>query len=337
MVKLFLGRFVLIMRGIGFPVILCRGNYYYKGMSAFNRFKEQVLKAYWEKHSNNELHDRLANPTSANLRDYALFLLGSGLNPDDKKTLRDFFILKDEHGDLEKSIAGIDIDKLKPVRYFIDKKTNNPDETIVKLLAVLIDFQPRPFRIDDWTENPTIPFTSISKPTVLENDRSGKSQDLEPQAEPESIESPKPVDYKRKGSKLNKKAVLLVSSGGIIAASLGYIGFKEKKECMCWFKDQYIVVDCINNNLRNKNVIALDQDKLDNFKKITRYDTLGIKDVNKIWYSKVNNEVEFFTEAGKHPEHAERGLKLATEYIIRKYAMGENTESTEKTGINNSE
>ena len=69
-------------------------------------------------------------------------------------------------------------------------------------------------------------------------------------------------------------------------------------------------------------VIPLDRDRLENFQKIQRLDTLNLEDVNKVWYSKVNNEVEFFTAPGLHPEHQERGLKLATKYIIEKYAMG---------------
>lgn len=296
-------------------------------MSAFNKFKERVLASYWEKHKNNELHDRLANPTSANLRDYALFLLNEGMNPDDRKTLRDFFILKDELGDLEKSIAGIDIDKLKPVRYFIDGKTSNPDETIVKLLAVLIDFQPRPFRIDDWIAeiNPKLNDSSILPLNQSVENEVPKFPDSGRQS---SVIGSSSAKSGTNNSKFNKKAIMWVGSAGLIAASLGYMTFKDKKECMVWFKDRYIVVDCLDNNMWNQKVIALDEDRLKNFRKITRYDTLGLKDVNRIWYSKVNNEIEFFTTAGLHPEHSERGLKLASEYIIRKYAMGEEPDSS---------
>ncbi len=295
-------------------------------MSAFNKFKERVLASYWEKHKNNELHARLANPTSANLRDYALFLVNTGMNPDDKKTFRDFFILNDDLGDLERAIAGIDIDKLKPIRYFIDRKTSKPDETIVKLLAVLIDFQPRPFKIDDWMDQDKNLQSEVTKaPLYRPSQIDGQKVPVPVKKTPEDEASTSNVKFIP--SKFSKKALLWVSSGGLIAASLGYITLKDRKECMCWFKDRYIVVDCQDNNMWKQQVIALDEDKLKNFRKITRYDTLGLKDVNRIWYSKVNNEVEFFTDAGLHPEHSERGLKLASEHIIRKYAMGEDPEA----------
>lgn len=30
-------------------------------------------------------------------------------------------------------------------------------------------------------------------------------------------------------------------------------------------------------------------------------DTLSMEDIGKIWYSKIGNEVEFFTSSGNHP------------------------------------
>ncbi|MFD1166293.1 hypothetical protein ACFQ2C_11815 [Sphingobacterium daejeonense] len=101
-------------------------------MSAFNKFKEEVLATYWGKHQENKLHGKLANPTPANLRDYALYLIMDDMDAEDKKSLRDFFGSKEDFSDLERAISGFDIDKLKPVQYFINKKTSQPDESIVK-------------------------------------------------------------------------------------------------------------------------------------------------------------------------------------------------------------
>lgn len=280
----------------------------FTGMSAFNKFKEEVLATYWGKHQENKLHGKLANPTPANLRDYALYLINDDMDAEDKKSLRDFFGSKEDFSDLERAISGFDIDKLKPVQYFINKKTSQPDESIVKLLAVFIDFQPRPFRLSDWSENNNDSQVTTQKQSVQ------TLEDSTPVIDPKT-----PVSKK---IKFNKSAALTLGSGAILVAALGFFNLKEKKECMVWFKDRYIVVNCMDNSLRNKQIIPLDQEKLENFRKIQRLDTLDLDDVNKIWYSKVNNEVEFFTGPGLHPEHYERGLKLATKYIIEKYAMG---------------
>src|SRR5690606_39627916 len=72
------------------------------------------------------------------------------------------------------------------------------------------------------------------------------------------------------------------------------------EECMCWNGEKYIPVDC-QDKTQPYQVIGLDQDKLEHFRKITKPDTLGIKDIGNIWYSKMDNEVEFFTVQGDHP------------------------------------
>ena len=61
-------------------------------MSAFNKFKEEVLNSYRKKLSNNELHDKLANPTPANIRDYSLFLIKGELSADEKKKQSGIFM-----------------------------------------------------------------------------------------------------------------------------------------------------------------------------------------------------------------------------------------------------
>jgi len=43
-------------------------------------------------------------------------------------------------------------------------------------------------------------------------------------------------------------------------------------------------------------------------------------DKNKVWYSKIDSEVEFFTKPGFHPLHKDKPLKPATSYIIEKYS-----------------
>ena len=93
------------------------------------------------------------------------------------------------------------------------------------------------------------------------------------------------------------------------------------KECMCWNGIKYIKVDCRDNTQPNQ-IIGLNEDKLNNFEKIMKPDTLTKADVGKVWYSKINNEVEFFTHSGHHPIQNRRSLKAATEHIINTWAGG---------------
>lgn len=85
------------------------------------------------------------------------------------------------------------------------------------------------------------------------------------------------------------------------------------KQCMYWDGKEYIPKDC--NSHENK-LIAIDMKMVENFKKITRPDT--IKKITNIWYSKHQNVVEFFTADGVNPENG-RELKPVSNHIFEKY------------------
>lgn len=92
----------------------------------------------------------------------------------------------------------------------------------------------------------------------------------------------------------------------------------RKKECMYWNGEFYEEVFC-DELIVGKEVIALSKEK-ELLKKITRPDTLTVENaLGKVWYDKSNNEVEFFTHHGIHPENG-KTLREATAYMIEKYA-----------------
>jgi len=47
----------------------------------------------------------------------------------------------------------------------------------------------------------------------------------------------------------------------------------------------------------------LDSKKLVHFKKITRKNTITLRSIGKVWYSKIKNKVELFTDTGYNPVH----------------------------------
>lgn len=92
-----------------------------------------------------------------------------------------------------------------------------------------------------------------------------------------------------------------------------------EKNCMYWDQNEYKLTDCNEENFV-LNVIPKDNIQIKYFKRITRKDTLTVENaLGKIWYSKGNGKVEFFTMDGVDPEN-KKELKPATEYIIRKYS-----------------
>ncbi|UQB70304.1 hypothetical protein [Epilithonimonas zeae] len=89
------------------------------------------------------------------------------------------------------------------------------------------------------------------------------------------------------------------------------------KQCMYWNGKEYVPEDC---NQTKNNLIAIDPKKVANFKKITQPDT--ISSIKNIWYSKYQNEVEFFTDNGINPENGS-DLRPLTYYILEKYTVRE--------------
>lgn len=93
----------------------------------------------------------------------------------------------------------------------------------------------------------------------------------------------------------------------------------KKKECMYWGGEEYKLAYCDDKNPQH-NVIPLDTIQLKYLKRIERKDTLTVENgFGKVWYSKYNGGVEFFTNDGVDPNNG-RELRKATEYIIDKYA-----------------
>ncbi len=118
----------------------------------FELFKEAVRSAYLTKKNNRTLpYDELEKPSPGDLRNLFLLLIARGLSQDDQETLVRFFKYNGDYVELETHIRRYDLDKFRPLRNYILGNTSNPSEDIVKILAILIDFQPRPYR--KWRED----------------------------------------------------------------------------------------------------------------------------------------------------------------------------------------
>jgi len=90
----------------------------------------------------------------------------------------------------------------------------------------------------------------------------------------------------------------------------------ETKQCMYWNGEQYIPENCDAKSIHT--LFAIDLLKVNHFKKITRPDTLTAHSLDKIWYSKQNNTIDFFTMDGTNPDNGKE-LKKITKYMFEKY------------------
>ncbi|MCT1525508.1 hypothetical protein [Sphingobacterium hotanense] len=280
-------------------------------MFEFDIFREEVLTDYTKKRNEGTLPTSLENPSPANLRNYASNKYRQGLSKEDRTVFEEYFNSNAKVDDLEKAIRTTDLGRLKSVQNFLNGTTKIPDEIIVKLVAVLIDFSPRPFV--EWRNS----FQH------LQHGESKASNDSENSQMHNNVARSQPVQdtlvtKPTKKNHLNK--ILAISAASLSFAAVGYMTSSQLKSdgCMYWDGAQYVKIDC-KEEIKHAEKLILDPIDLIHFKKITQTDTLQEEHVNKVWYSKINNEVEFFTSAGRHPLHKERTLKPATWYMIKKY------------------
>lgn len=308
-------------------------------MSTFAVFRKNVLSYYLEKKKMQEMDERLANPSPANLRDYCLIRLSEGLPETDIQILKKFFDPYNKSDNLEETIQTYPTGWLKALQKFILGKTTDPDELIVKLLAILVDYQPRPFRYtyNEMTVSQPVPSVDTGTKDASENRAIGeinsrlKNETIKTVISERNTKQVIPVSQ----SFLSEKRNILRISGVILAMILIFFTIRHftPKDCMCWNGERYVEVDCQDKGLPYQ-IIGLDKNKLIHFQKITRPDTLTEQDIGKVWYSKIDNKVEFFTSPGFHPAHHGKSLKVMTNHIWGRYAgeeaaLQEQKESTD--------
>ncbi|TGN27781.1 hypothetical protein [Empedobacter tilapiae] len=121
--------------------------------------------------------------------------------------------------------------------------------------------------------------------------------------------------------KLQKNKIII--GGGVttalVAGNLFLNSINQNSSCMVWKENHYEEIECEETSLQ-MNAVPYNETVFQ-LKKITKPDTLNIENaLDKVWYTKINGEVEFFTNYGLHPENG-KTLKPVTKYILTKYVL----------------
>lgn len=250
----------------------------------------------------------LQKPSPAELKNLCLLLFDKGISKQDQEILDVFFEL-DEKLNKRKQIENSNVDKLRPVGNFLKGRTETTRSVSLDLMAVLVDFHPRPYRkFIAGNKNELV--------AVVGNMESSKDIGRE-------MERKLPVFEEFKKTTVSKRIVFFLLAI-LIFAGVGY-GLKNTffpdNNCMVWVKDHYEAAD-YDAVKANAEVVVLNQEVLDNFKKVVVCDTTTFFKNGKplFWYAKepTKNEVECFNQPGLHPETG-KTLKPITEYIVDKY------------------
>ena len=272
--------------------------------NTFEEYKKAILAAYKVSKTGKNSH-YLLDPTPANLKKMASEISVS-LSAKDEQAVDIFFNFKPDTNQKAKSILLSDTDKFRPLSKFLNSKTSLQDITAANILAVLVEFENRPFVKFRQNDSETIDGKSKSDEAVIT----------------EGLETEEEFVAKTKRPKIAIIAMLLLVVG--ISAFAITKSFEEK--CMVWVEDHYEQISCEPDEkqglFQDISLEPLNEEKLEYFKKIEINDsTIFFKNEKPIvWYIKRNKKCEFFSAPGVHPI-SKKSLREVTPYIIGKYCL----------------
>ncbi|MFK7059531.1 hypothetical protein [Flavobacterium oreochromis] len=254
----------------------------------------------------------LSKPSPALLNDYCKILKQNGLSKKDQEVLELFY-----------GLPNFDNDKFRPVCNFFNGKTVNPSQDILDIMAVLVDFKPRP--LGDFLKNGSLSSYREEHSTVLALKNS--KQKIVDKAEEISLF--RNLFYKKKSIIILLAAILPIS-----IASLVYLFSIQNNSCLIWKEKKYIEVSCDTeaNSFTDLNFKIPYDENLLHLRKIEPTDTTTYFKNGKaiIWYCKINDKhIEIFNAPGHHPV-SNKPLKAITRYIINKYLKLNNSRNRNK-------
>ncbi|WP_269225517.1 hypothetical protein [Flavobacterium eburneipallidum] len=271
---------------------------------------KKAIKASYEEAKKGQYSTFLQNPSPAELKNFCLLLFDKGISKQDQEIFDLFFEL-DDKSSKRKQIELAKIDRLRPIGNFLRGRTENTRTLSLDLMAVLVDFNPRPFRKfigGDKREGANI----VVESTFLKEEGSSEESEIKFTV----------IEELKKESSSKKWVLVAMVLLFVILLSYGVKKtFFSNKNCMVWVNNHYEAADYdeVKDSLA---VIVYNQSLLDNFKKVTVCDTTTFFKNGKplFWYAKVlhKNDLECFTHPGLHPETGVT-LKPISEYMIAKY------------------
>jgi hypothetical protein len=267
------------------------------------KYQEEILRLYSEQ-CGGRVKNYLANPTPANVKKALSEIYSSpSLTASDKLIITTGFGLNDS-----KSLKNKPAEHFKSLSKFLKGTTRDTDHKNLDLIAVLIDFKPRPFakfKIE-WNEE-GLPYDASEVTTVAnaadEIEIGNFSSEAETPNQPPQNDKIKP----RKGNVLH--TWVIASFLGLIMLAAAYYFFsEEEKSCMAWMGEKYEIVPC-NTQFLDQNGISVQVNNgtvnIENFRAINPNRQTDFYDGSGnplVWYANnLAGNPEFFNQHGSHP------------------------------------
>ena len=260
----------------------------------------------------------LLKPSRANLRNLCLERMKDTTSRDDLNSFTLFLGFEFSLSQLNKLKA--QKDKFRPIETFFKRETDLSALDAIDMAAILVDFQPRPFKkyLQYYANGATKSEFVTPKPKGQQEQNEGEKRSAGvTSGENKTLVFEPRTSFKKKVG-YGFIGILGVFGGGYTAKDLLF----PEKQCMKWVDDHYVMVDCLDKaqGIGSYELVKPFDSREFERKELNVCDTtiFFVGDKPKVWYSKKNNVVQFFNMDGVNPEN-DAELRKISEIIIEKY------------------
>lgn len=272
-----------------------------------SEYKKLVLADYDRQMKEESLPSNLLVPTPASIKAEVVKICeqDSDLSAGDEKILRSFVGKKDNVAAYRNAFSISKADPFRPLVNLFDDRSIKTNIRNIDLLALLIDFNPRPY-------HPNLPITNIIDPPTK------PVEPVNPPIGPVGINPPLKRSFNKQWLVL--ASILFFSLCAYLVWKNGFKHYSGHEDCMIWNDDHYEPIEC-NDRSTAAPHYPIKRELVDNFKRITKPDTLTYQSIRKVWYSNYKGRMEFYTGSGPNPLDTTRRVLPMTTHILEKYVL----------------
>ncbi len=199
---------------------------------------KKAIKIKYETEKEAEHFDYLYNPSRGKLRDLCWLIFENNPTKDDLNVFRNLFCLDFDH--TKKNKFKEQKDKFRPIETFFKGETDPLNIDAINLAAVIVDFQPRPFKkFNEKCRIEEAKQIEIANKAVEIEDKVIVVERLVKNEHEESKEHPKKgnllfdfagIFSKKIGQKLYPRKIITIGIGAVALMSSALLYFVQKKD-----------------------------------------------------------------------------------------------------------
>jgi hypothetical protein len=199
---------------------------------------KKAIKIKYEIEKEGEHFDYLYNPSRGKLRDLCWLIFESNPTHDDLNVFKNLFCLDFDHS--KKNKFKEQKDKFRPIETFFKSETDPSNIDAINLAAIMVDFQPRPFKkfnekcrieeakqIESVGRGVVVEKVGIEK-NVLVNNENEESKEVPKKGN--LLMNFKDLFSKKMAQKIYPSKIITIAIGAVALVSSACLYFVQKKD-----------------------------------------------------------------------------------------------------------